>query len=136
MTDDLKAKAMGLYCAPFKYVHGYIFDANNNMVADEAAASCLRVRGWGRISYLKDPEALQDAAGELVAEALTEYWRRRAPPAAESSAQSSKYEAVVVAAQRLLDEAEETAPRAATMAQLREALLAASTAKAADGKVP
>ena len=135
MTDDLKAEALGLYRPPFRYEHGYIYDARNYMVADESS-HCLRVRGWGRISYLKNPEALQDAAGELVAEALTEYWRRRAPPAAESSTGSSKCAAVVVAAQRLLDEAEETAPRAATMAQLREALLAVSTAKAADGKVP
>lgn len=77
MTDDLKAEALGLYLPPFRYVHGYIYDARNNMVADESG-HCLRVRGWGRISYLKDPETLQDAAGEIIAEALTEYWQCRA----------------------------------------------------------
>jgi hypothetical protein len=41
------------------------------MVADQTV---LRVRGWGRMSYLADPEALQDAAGDLVAEAMTKFW--------------------------------------------------------------
>jgi len=36
-----------------------------------------RLRGWGRIQYLPDPEKLHDAVGEIIAEALTEYWTRQ-----------------------------------------------------------
>jgi hypothetical protein len=35
-----------------------------------------RVRGWGRIQYLPNPEALQDKVGEMIAEAITDYWKK------------------------------------------------------------
>lgn len=70
----MRSKALALYSPPFRYEHGYIWDANNQMVADEAASSCLRVRGWGRISYMENAEELQDAVGALIAEALTKFW--------------------------------------------------------------
>jgi hypothetical protein len=74
MTDQcLHPDAFSLYRPPFKHVRGFIFDSQNNMVADQTD-HVLRVRGWGRISYLKDPEQLQDAVGDLIAEALTAYW--------------------------------------------------------------
>lgn len=88
--SDLKQRALALYKPPFHRVHGYIFDADHRMVADDAAAknedAALRVRGWGRIQYLEDAEALQDAAGDMIAEALTEYWQRRAQPEATAPA--------------------------------------------------
>lgn len=78
--QDLKAKALALYKPPFKFDHGYIFDADNQMVADEVEAdsmiNALRIRGWGRIGYMENPEALQDKVGELIAEALTDYWEK------------------------------------------------------------
>ena len=89
--SDLKQCALALYKPPFRRVHGYIYDADSRVVADDAAATdedaALRIRGWGRIQYLTDPEALQDAAGDLIAEALTEYWQCRTQPEATAPAQ-------------------------------------------------
>ena len=69
--------ALALYLPPFRFDHGYIFDSNHRMVADnEGQDVALRVRGWGRISHMPTPESLQDKVGELIAEALTEYWTR------------------------------------------------------------
>ena len=82
--SELKKLAIELYKPPFRHIHGYIYDADSCMVADDSA---LRVRGWGRIQYMDDAEALQDAAGELIAEALTEYWQRRTQPEATAPAQ-------------------------------------------------
>ena len=77
MTDLLQA-ALELYEAPFKFQYGYIYDAKNRMVADDDGQDvALRVRGWGRISNLPNPEQLQDTVGELIAQALTEFWRRK-----------------------------------------------------------
>lgn len=74
---DLRSRAFDLYRAPFKFMCGYIFDANNEMVSDKAGdleELISRLRGWGRISYLPDPEKLQDTVGELLAELLTKHW--------------------------------------------------------------
>lgn len=78
---DLKSKALTLYKAPFTYdnMGGYIWDAENEMVADTPEMTeVVRVRGWGRIQYMKDvnPEELQDQVGEMIAEALTDYWNK------------------------------------------------------------
>lgn len=77
-ATDLRApreKALALYKPPFRHLHGYIYDANSNMVADETAHA-LRVRGWGQITHVEgvDHEKLQDAVGDLIAEALTVHW--------------------------------------------------------------
>ena len=82
MSKEIKQRAFDLFKPPFRYDArgGYIWDADNNMVADNhdmPEGASLRIRGWGRIVYLEDPEALQDAAGDIIAEALTEYWERR-----------------------------------------------------------
>jgi hypothetical protein len=76
---DLRRKAIELYSPPFRYEMGYIFDAKGRMVADDPCVEdvTLRIRGWGRISYLEDPNALQDVVGVMIAEAITEYWRKR-----------------------------------------------------------
>jgi hypothetical protein len=84
MTDEKKdagvdAKvttlALLLYKPPFRYDRGYIHDSDNRIVADDDGLDTVgRVRGWGRISYLPNPQALQDKVGEIIALALTEYW--------------------------------------------------------------
>ncbi len=75
---DIKQKALDLYKPPFRYEYGYIFDSENEMVSDDYATSIQEVRGWGRIQYLGNAEELQDTVGELIAEALTEYWTKHA----------------------------------------------------------
>jgi hypothetical protein len=85
MADELKLRALALFTPPFEFYRGYIFDAEHSMVADQYNGEDLRVRGWGRIQKMPDAEALQDAAGALIAEALTEYWNRRAAPSAEAA---------------------------------------------------
>jgi hypothetical protein len=76
-TTPIEEVAFRLYTPPFRFEHGYIWDANTNMVADQMGQDAMtRIRGWGRISYKPDAEKLQDAVGELVAKALTEYWEK------------------------------------------------------------
>lgn len=75
---------MAIYKPPFKYEHGYIFDADHHMVADDGSiddtepsvsnAIACRIRGWGRIGYMPNPEKLQDEVGAMVADALTAYY--------------------------------------------------------------
>lgn len=97
MTDtnekkgDLHARAIDLYTPPFRFEYGYIWDAKDQMVADnsvpeDAEGAALRVRGWGRISYLEEPEALQDEVGNIIASAMTEHWNRNnAEPTPDNS---------------------------------------------------
>lgn len=76
----LTARAIALYKPPFKFVLGYIFDAEDRVVADDhemPKEGISRIRGWGRISYLPDAAALQDECGRIVAQALTEFWERQ-----------------------------------------------------------
>lgn len=88
-VSELRARAIALYKPPFKFDHGYIWDADGRMVADnnlDEDGQILRVRGWGRISYLENAEALQDEVGEIIAIALSNYWNihSAAAPAQES----------------------------------------------------
>lgn len=71
-----KQRAIALYQPPFKPMYGYIHDALGNVVADDNTdnGEILQIRGWGRISYMPEPEQLQDDVGELVAEALNQFW--------------------------------------------------------------
>lgn len=79
---SLREAAMALYKPPFRFYCGYIKDSNGEMVADQDSTNEMkglliaRIRGWGRISYMKDAAELQDMVGELVAEALTEFWSK------------------------------------------------------------
>lgn len=93
-------RAIDLYRGPFSYDgRSYVWDADGHMVADDmrtnedGTVTCC-VRGWGRIGYLDDADALFDAVrvhidraiaglrttgdehrdGEAVASALTKYW--------------------------------------------------------------
>ena len=95
ITGASRGQALACYRPPFRYRLGYIWDADNHMVADrldqgftacyenEAAVAALRVRGWGRLQYRKDcdPEALQDMIGTVIAEAMTRLWEAEASPA-------------------------------------------------------
>jgi len=87
--DELTRRALALYKPPFNFNYGYIFDGDHNTVADSGGMDELknmiisRVRGWGRICYMDEPEKLQDKVGELVAVALTEYWERNTAPQPE-----------------------------------------------------
>lgn len=76
VPKQIHSDALALYSPPFRFEHGYIFDSNHQVVSDDGdrGDSVARVRGWGRISYLKNPEALQDQVGHIIAEALTRYW--------------------------------------------------------------
>ena len=93
---------LSLYQAPFRYDRrgGYIWDANSKMVADnydpddaidlsQNIEPTLRIRGWGYIQYLKhdqlSPAQIQDALGEMMAQALTEYWQRKQPPSQQNN---------------------------------------------------
>lgn len=78
-NSDIRDKSIGLYTPPFRFEHGYIWDAKGKMVADnhvDGEDAALRVRGWGRISYMENPEALQDEVGNVIALAMTEFWER------------------------------------------------------------
>ena len=81
MSDNKvdRVTAMSIYTPPFKHVRGYIYDSKKHMVADSGdvvgeenvkSAVASRVRGWGRITYMPDAAALQDAVGDMMAVAL------------------------------------------------------------------
>lgn len=74
---DLRRDVLALYTPPFKFNKGYLWDSKMHMVADSDVEMAIsRVRGWGRISYMENPAALQDAVGAAIAEALNDYWRK------------------------------------------------------------
>lgn len=79
LKNNLTEKALLVYRAPFRYECGYIFDAEGKMAADEGGSveSSCRVRGWGRLQYMKDvdPAKLQDHIGVMIAESMTSYWK-------------------------------------------------------------
>lgn len=81
--SPVQAEAVTLYTPPFSYCCGYIHDASGRVFSDNGGVDELkgmiaaRVRGWGRIQGVESthtPEELQDAVGEHIATALTEYW--------------------------------------------------------------
>lgn len=77
MENELKKTIVSLYKPPFKYQYGYIFDSEGNMVTDDLVKDenqVARVRGWGRLSYMDNPEQLQDGVGEMIADILTKHW--------------------------------------------------------------
>ena len=81
----LRMNAIKLYEPPFKFEHGYIYDAKQNMVADDddvGSHVAAQVRGWGRISYMEDAKALQDEVGVYIAELLTKHWSTASQPPA------------------------------------------------------
>lgn len=74
----LRELALELYKPPFVFNRGYVYDNANCMVADDGDCKdkVERVRGWGRISYLNRPEELQDEFGNIMAEALNEFFAK------------------------------------------------------------
>lgn len=89
----MRSQALALYKAPFRFKHGYVFDANGEMVSDDGdiADSVARVRGWGRIGYMVDAKQLQDEVGTIIAEALTEFWIKHRSEAKPDWAKTSSY---------------------------------------------
>lgn len=78
MSEELRKRVLALYKPPFSYHCGYIHDGEGNMVSDLPIGTiATRVRGWGRISYLENAEELQDTVGEMIAEALNQYWDKQ-----------------------------------------------------------
>lgn len=81
MTQTTRQKAMELLKPPFRLNHGYIFDSahNPNMVADEGECeigTIARLRGWGRLGYLDDGAKIQDEIGNIICDALNEYFEK------------------------------------------------------------
>lgn len=83
---SIRKAAMAVYKAPFKYNHGYIYDSQNLMVADDggygddnsvSGAVASHVRGWGRLGYLPDGDKLQDEIGQMMADALNLYYEQQ-----------------------------------------------------------
>lgn len=80
-TKTAKQKAMELLKPPFSFHAGYIFDSakSQNTVADEGdceLGTLARLRGWGRLGYLPDGAEIQDAIGEILAEALNDFFEK------------------------------------------------------------
>src|SRR3546814_13349901 len=85
LEADVVRDALALYEPPFTFDHGYIYDAKDRMVMDalrrpyEAGHTSIekRLRRWGRIGYMPNGPALQDAVGGQIAEELTSHFRAR-----------------------------------------------------------
>ncbi len=72
-NTPLRQAAMSVYTPPFRYQHGYIFDSQHLMIADDdsvTGAVASRVRGWGKLGYLPNGAELQDEIGQIIADAL------------------------------------------------------------------
>jgi hypothetical protein len=81
--QDLAERALALYSPPFRVVEGAIYDSAGHKVADDREG-VMRVRGWGRIAYMENADQLQDAVGQMLADALNDYWRANTPMVADS----------------------------------------------------
>jgi hypothetical protein len=77
MNDEMRKRVLAQYTPPFRYENGYIWDSKTEMVADSQVDDDIgpRVRGWGRMKYLPESEALYEATGHAIAEAMTKFWR-------------------------------------------------------------
>jgi hypothetical protein len=81
--NERHRETMKLFTPPFRFEGGYTWDAKGEMVADNHTDAdsienpVLRVRGWGRLSYLPNTEQLYNDIGALLADALTAYWNRK-----------------------------------------------------------
>jgi len=95
VSDKQDKRAKDYLKPPFRYRVGYIYDANDKMVADQDGR---RVRGWGRIQYQPEPEQLQDAIGERVARILSEHWDSQTAAGAPD-----ELSALVKASEEMLD---------------------------------
>lgn len=75
---SIRKVALGAFKAPFTYIRGYIWDAADQMVADNHVerdhTPALRVRGWGYLQKLPNGAEVQDEVGRQLAEALTVHW--------------------------------------------------------------
>lgn len=79
--DRLKQKAIAILQPPFKLKRGFIYDSSEdqNMVCDSGdceIGTIARIRGWGRLSKLPEGSEIQDAIGEIIVEALNDYFNK------------------------------------------------------------
>ncbi len=94
--DKIKAEVLKLYTPPFHYSSaGYIFDSEGHTFSDSGCVvgeerMMARIRGWGRLSYMEHPHELQDAAGEMYAEALNLYWAQATKATSKNSEKPSE----------------------------------------------
>jgi hypothetical protein len=81
----IREDALKLYKPPFRFEYGYIYDSRNNTVADQGSINesdttkkmiVAQVRGWGRIGYMPNAEALQDEVGAILVDALNAYYAK------------------------------------------------------------
>ena len=86
---DKRKAAMAVYAPPFTYLHGYIYDSQNLMVADGGSvgdppsvkgAVAARVRGWGRLGYSLNGAELQDEIGQMMVDSLNALYANMAQP--------------------------------------------------------
>lgn len=77
-VSQIRQTAIDLYKPPFNFIRGYIFDADNQMIADDQGQDTVaRVRGWGRIQKMPNASAVQDEVGQMIADALNAYYACR-----------------------------------------------------------
>jgi hypothetical protein len=84
---SIRKAAEAVYTPPFYYQHGYIRDSSHLIVADDGelaehnqsvkGAVAARIRGWGRLGYLPNGAQLQDEIGNMIADALNQYYEVR-----------------------------------------------------------
>jgi len=85
-------RVVELYTPPFHFICGYIQDRDHHTVADQQdGPDTLRVRGWGRIGYMEDAGALQDAVGAELAKAVTNHWRMLQQPTYTCKGKGGRY---------------------------------------------
>ena len=77
MNEAMSKRIKGLYKAPFKLCpyNIYVFDAANEMIADFMPLEknpSFRPRGFGRMKYLLDGDALHDACEKFFLGLLRE----------------------------------------------------------------
>lgn len=99
--DSKRKEAMVVYTPPFKYLHGYIYDSQNLMVADDGDAKfgvegavVARVRGWGRFGYMPNGAELQDEIGQMMADALNAFYAGTAAAPAPAAQQLTQTQVV------------------------------------------
>jgi len=66
MTTDknVEKEALSKFTMPVIFEHGYIFDSKHNMM--------MQVRGWGYLGKFENGDELQDAIGQMFANAFNE----------------------------------------------------------------
>jgi len=69
-VDETTKEVLSKYVYPAKFHEGsgYILDGKEQMIGE--------VRGWGMLQYFPNAEALQDALGRFMADAINHEWEK------------------------------------------------------------